>query len=376
MQVGVSERWDPTDKPIIMVHNHTDVRANITVKDVASGEFIANNTLTGTDLSSPTGFLTGQNVHYPDDTGIREIQYAITGIESDGKEKLLNLEATRCTDCYEAIVEVDEVESETRLWSNPKSWPNETVPVEGDDVHIESGWNMTFDMENSPTYGLVRVNGYLTFLQGANLTFNAKHIFIRAGELHVGSKEEPHNGSVTIKLHGEKDSAAIAYDGAVETGNKVIANYNILKMYGKPRLNKMSRLLSVATKGADTFTVETGLDWVPGDRIVLLPTGYVRHMRDECFIQSYDNTTGVLTINTTLNHYHWGQAASTAAEFNGADVRGEVVLLTRSVKIVGEDIESWGGHILTGDTVELDGTEIKMRTGHLFLDHVEVYNNS
>lgn len=294
----------------------------------------------------------------------------------NGTTKKLDLKGTRCTDCYDAIDEVDEVESTTRLWSDPKSWPNGTVPVEGDDVHIESGWNVTFDMENSPTYGLVRVNGYLTFLPGANLTFNAKHIFIRAGELHVGTKEEPHNGTVTIMLHGERDASAIAYDNAVELGNKVLANYNILKMYGKPRLSKMSRLRSEVTKGSNSFDVEAGLDWVPGDRLALLPTGYSRHMKDEVFIETYDNVTGALKINTTVNHHHWGQPDTTAADFNGIDVRGEVVLLTRSVKIVGENVNGWGGHVLTGDTVELDGTEIKMRVGHTILDHVEVYNNS
>jgi hypothetical protein len=138
----------------------------------------------------------------------------------------------------------------------------------------------------------------------------------------------------------------------------------------------MSRLRSEAKKDMNSFDVEPGLDWVVGDRIVLLPTGYVRHMKDDVFIESYDNETGAVTINTTLNHYHWGQPDDPSPDFNGIDVRAEVILLTRSVKIVGEDIEGWGGHILTGDTVELDGTEIKMRTGHMVLDHVEVYNNS
>lgn len=49
-------------------------------------------------------------------------------------------------------------------------------------------------------------------------------------------------------------------------------------------------------------------------------------------------------------------------------------MLTRNVKIVAEDIESWGGNILVGDTVELEGTTIKMRTGHMILDHVEIFN--
>jgi hypothetical protein len=94
---------------------------------------------------------------------------------------------------------------------------------------------MTFDMENSPKYKGVTVNGYLTFLPGANLTLNAEHIFIRAGELHVGTKESPHTGNVLIKLLGTRNSDAFAYDASVELGNKFIANYNVMKMYGMPR---------------------------------------------------------------------------------------------------------------------------------------------
>jgi hypothetical protein len=34
---------------------------------------------------------------------------------------------------------------------------------------------------------------------------------------------------------------------------------------------------------------------------------------------------------------------TTADQFNGADIRGEVIVLTRNIKISGQDIESWGG---------------------------------
>jgi len=55
-------------------------------------------------------------------------------------------------------------EDRVRYWSVPEDWPSGTVPVEGDDVHIEPTWNMVFDMNPSPIYKLVRVNGNLTFL--------------------------------------------------------------------------------------------------------------------------------------------------------------------------------------------------------------------
>jgi hypothetical protein len=55
-------------------------------------------------------------------------------------------------------------ENRTRYWNTSTDWPNNTIPVEGEDVHIEPGWNMVFDMGESPIYKLIRVNGNLTFL--------------------------------------------------------------------------------------------------------------------------------------------------------------------------------------------------------------------
>jgi len=166
---------------------------------------------------------------------------------------------------------------------------------------------------------------------------------------------------------GEKDKEAMVFDGAIEAGNKLIANVNKVYMFGKPRLNKMSRLLRPAEKGQTEIQVESGLDWVVGDRIGLLATAFNSLAADDGWITSYDNTTGLVSLNVTLDHYHWGQAASTADDFEGIDLRGEVVLLSRNVRIVGEDIESWGGQMVTSDTVEIDDSvippEIKMRQG-------------
>jgi len=66
------------------------------------------------------------------------------------------------------------------------------LPKEGDDINIEPGWDMILDIEETPIFNLIRINGKLTFKQDMNITLNAKHIFIRAGELHIGSEEEPY----------------------------------------------------------------------------------------------------------------------------------------------------------------------------------------
>lgn len=82
-------------------------------------------------------------------------------------------------------------ENRTRYWNNSADWPNNTIPGEGDDVHIEPGWNMVFNLNPSPVFKLLRVNGKLTFENRTDTHLRVKHLFIRAGELHIGSKEYP-----------------------------------------------------------------------------------------------------------------------------------------------------------------------------------------
>jgi hypothetical protein len=78
-------------------------------------------------------------------------------------------------------------------------------------------------------------------------------------------------------------------------------------------------------------------------------------------------------LNSTLQYYHYGRSASTSDLYQGIDIRGEVLLLTRNVKIVGEDIESWGGQIVTGFMIETDGS---FRYGQTYMDNVEIFNCS
>lgn len=138
----------------------------------------------------------------------------------------------------------------------------------------------------------------------------------------------------------------------------------------------MSRLTEPALKGSNEFYIGTGLDLGAGDRLGLLPTSYSPLAIDDVFVSSYDSTTGKVVITGTLSFYHWGQAESTGAQYNGLDMRGEVILLTRNIKINAEDVDGWGGQILTGDTIEVYDGEMTMRTGSTIMDNVEIHNCS
>jgi hypothetical protein len=74
----------------------------------------------------------------------------------------------------------------------------------------------------------------------------AKHIFVRAGKFLIGNETHPFNNTATVTLHGEKNAETIVYDNAIEAGNKVIANVGTIKMFGKQRAQKMTRLTKEA----------------------------------------------------------------------------------------------------------------------------------
>lgn len=374
MTISLSEEWRETDKDVYLVHNWTDVRAAIDVKVRKDGgwETMDNMTI----ASNAAEYQLGQNIIY-NETAIRETHLILTGkntTENPYNEQYIELTGHRCVgSCVEQVDFNVTTEDRVRYWNNSADWPGGKVPAEGDDVHVEPGWNMVFDMEESPIYKLLRINGNLTFKNTTNTHLRAKHIFIRAGELSIGSPEYPMLHEAKITLYGERKAEAIVYDNAVEAGNKLIANTGKFRAYGKPRAHKMSRLTKEALKGAKSIFVEPGLDWVYGDRIAMMPTSYDMLAVDEFTINTYDNVTGEITFNTTLSYYHWGQATTTADLYHGVDTRGEVLLLTRNVKIRGQDVESWGGQILTGFMMEEDLT---MRFGETHLDNVEVYNCS
>lgn len=155
---------------------------------------------------------------------------------------------------------------------------------------------------------------------------------MHTGKLNIGSAATPYQRKAKITLYGDVDSQTITISNANEAGNKLIANNGEIRMYGKSR-SRMSRLLAEAQKGDTTVQVSPNLDWVAGDLIGLAATG-LKHLEAEtATIQSYNAATGTIVLTTPLQFYHFGRATSTASNYQGLDMLGEVVLLTRNILI-------------------------------------------
>jgi len=62
-------------------------------------------------------------------------------------------------------------------------------------VNIIPGLHIIYDLADSPLFDVITVNGKLSFLDDKenfpNMNLNCKYIFVRAGQLAIGSEEEP-----------------------------------------------------------------------------------------------------------------------------------------------------------------------------------------
>ena len=130
-----------------------------------------------------------------------------------------------------------------------------------------------------------------------------------------------------------------------------------LEMFGR-RERGWTRLGATAEAGDTTITLDGPVPWDAGDEIVIASTGYWRAHDEERTITKVSGT--ILELDRPLSRQHWG----TIQTFDGraVDERAEVGLLTRNVKVQGDESstkEGFGGHtmIMEGGEARIDGVE-------------------
>lgn len=146
--------------------------------------------------------------------------------------------------CFDDLGDI-EPEADVRLWSNAASWAPGSIPIAGESFTIDEKWNMEYDIEGaSLVFGAIEVKGILRFSNDKDITLNCKRIFINGGKFGIGTKSRPYLKKGGVTLHGAKedpDQLALE-DIGITAGTKIIANLGELKLYGKLRTFKMTRL--------------------------------------------------------------------------------------------------------------------------------------
>lgn len=260
----------------------------------------------------------------------------------------IHLMATQCVEnCQAPPTDDDRVFDDEGTVSDPGD-ADATLTITADQDYV---------LDDNLEVGHLIIEGRLTFAAGSDITLTAKSIQVRDGEFAIGSLDEPYTGNAQIVLKGQSTDDSVGFNEDFLIGQNAIVNYGKVTFYGQTR-QKMTRLLSAATKGSSSITVGEELDYEEGDKVVIMSTSYSQVAYDGLIVDSYDSETGKLTFTSSLRYYHFGDSESTATDL-GVDIRAEVIQMKRNIVITHDrDVtDAIGCQIVTADFEEAAETE-------------------
>jgi hypothetical protein len=267
-------------------------------------------------------------------------------------------------------------------WSSLTSWKNQEPPVSGDMVWIPEGQTILLDI-SPPVLSVLLIEGELYFDQNKDLDLAAEYIIINGGKLQVGTEKDPYLRQGTITLHGDRyKSIEIGHIGskALVVGAKGMAHSHdgthhmtgtsgSLEIHGAKRLRTWTKLNTTAYAGQNFIVTSEPVDFALGEMIVITGSeipGDSFYEEVVTVVQTLDNRQ--VYFEPSLVYTHRSEIVTVQGRV--LDLRCEVGLLTRNIKVQGDetsDGQLFGSHMMTmgGGTFKIENVEIT-RCGQAF----------
>ncbi|KAK3262755.1 hypothetical protein CYMTET_28401, partial [Cymbomonas tetramitiformis] len=241
-------------------------------------------------------------------------------------------------------------------WSDTATWggncPPNTCELDTEIVLILAGQVMTLDMDIRVR--ILIVEGELHLSDDKDLVIEAEAIIVNgAGAvLQAGTVSQPHARNVEIVLCGDIYTPMLPVFGI-----KVLAVHSQgrISLHGTPT-SAWTRLALPAYPGDTTLTLQSGVDWVVGDLIVLAPTSAL-WSEDEAFtVVGVGGGGTVLTLNASVAYTHAAHTETVTSDHGARSIEmyAEVAKLNRNIKIHGVHRR----HLSSGTTLLEDGTRV------------------
>ena len=240
-------------------------------------------------------------------------------------------------------------------WSDPATWGG-VVPADNTDMLVPAG--QTIILDRNVSAATLTVNGTLV-CDDVDLAVNARWIMVH-GKFECGTPEEPYLNRLDITLTGNDKSESV-----MDMGTKTIAAMGggIISLHGQPRTSWLM-LDGTVNAGSRNIRTEFATNWRRGDTIVVAPTGDSMHEAETHVIDSIEGAS--IRLNQALQYRHFGEVQSFS---NGqrnwdVDTRAEVALLSRNIRIQGDEASEanrFGGHmmIMEGSVGLISGVEFR-----------------
>lgn len=243
-------------------------------------------------------------------------------------------------------------------WSDPATWGG-AIPQDGSNVIIPSGRTIILDQDVIATS--ITVNGEL-ICGDQNLNVRARWIMVH-GLLQCGTDTAPYVHRLDITLIGNNRNETI-----MGMGTKMISAMGggVISLHGEERTSWLM-LDGTVNPGAQKIHVEYATNWRAGDEIVIASTD---DDMEHAEVRRIDRVNGAeLVLSEKLDYRHFGEVQSFANASRNWDVdtRAEVGLLTRNIRIQGDNSSAssrFGAHmmIMPGSAGLVSGVEF-LRVG-------------
>lgn len=280
------------------------------------------------------------------------------------------------------FAEVDPREDPNKMpWSAKSSWGGEEPPNKDttDIVFIPEGKTALLDMNVYIKFWVIE--GNVVWDMTKDIHMEAEAIVVNGGQLLIGSEQTPYTKQGLITLHGHWHTFKLPLCGA----KTIFQTRGNIEMHGIPIATTWSELELTAFPGDTSITVRGTLDWKLGSLIIIAASDrVVQHCRsdrrDLCQVEerfvsavktgpmsnsSLGGPTTIIVVDRPLVYRHLAEEydAMHPPEYCEEDptmcaltqVRAEVGLLTRNIKVKGSNYhdgsgpagsEGFGGHLM------------------------------
>jgi len=235
-------------------------------------------------------------------------------------------------------------------------WSTYVTAGAGDLVTIPPNARILFDMTTTPIYFGVEIWGTVIFDDTKDLSLQARYVAVlTGGELFIGAACCPFQHKVLIQLYSENNKTASKWNVGTKSIGAVAGAK--VEVHGVVRTPTWTKLSQNAAVGATSITLMENVNWIVGDQIVLVSTDFVMNQAEQVTITSVNGNT--INFSPALQYSHFGSIST-----DGVDMRGEVGLLTRNIKLTCNDSTSdgFGVHFMFRDDVisaRLTGVEVE-----------------
>ncbi|MEO1539724.1 MAG: G8 domain-containing protein [Pseudomonadota bacterium] len=249
-------------------------------------------------------------------------------------------------------------------------------------------------MDTDAELGGLVVQGLLTVEDGRDIELSSDWVaVIDGGHFQVGTEDDPHVNDFTLTLTGDDPNQNVNISEILmQAGQSMMPGMDemvledqdafLMVMGEGSRLDlhgvdaaktSWTQLDGTAEAGATSITLVEAFGWEVGDRIAIASTDFDPDQAEELTITGVSDDGLTITFEPPLDYMHYGEVDrydDPDGDVHQLDMRAEVALLSRNVKIQGdvdydpdvplsEQDDQFGGHTMVMNDAEMyvSGTE-------------------